>query len=893
MPFEFHFDADQEYQIDAVNAVCDLFQGQPRLDGDLVPSGGGFVTVPNRLDLTGERMLANLRQVQEGNGLVPDEKLAPLSGEVKAVNGTVQVAFSNFSVEMETGTGKTYVYIRTALELFRRYGFRKFIIVVPSIAIREGVTKAFQVTEKHFKQLFENTPYHYCVYDSANLTQVRQFALSESVEFMVMTIAAFNKATNIIRNSTDRLQGETPIHLLQATRPILILDEPQNMESERSIAALSLLTPLLALRYSATHRNPYNLIYRLTPYDAYRLGLVKRIEVAGATEVDFNRAFVRVEGIQTVKNTVTAKLCVHRLSKEGTVSEAAVTVRPGDDLRDKTQLPQYQGMVVDEIHPAMRTVRFANGLTLGIGEDSGMNQEAIFREQIAYTVREHAIKQKRLAGKGIKVISLFFVDRVDSYAGPEPVVRRLFEEAFLAHRETLEEWRDLDPSAVQAAYFAQRRTKAGETVLEDSKSGEAQKDEQAYDLIMRDKERLLSFDDPHCFIFSHSALREGWDNPNVFQICTLHQTASEVKKRQEIGRGVRLAVDQSGERIWDEDLNILTVVANESYQEYVTRLQEEVEQEFGSPNAAPRPADARERAVVRPRKEYKLRDDFKELWGRIKHKTRYSVTINTDRLLDDVLHDLDEQTISPPQLRVDTALLQVGSGGFEAVQIGTHVDEAPAQSHTPLDVLRALEHLMLQTSPPMRLTRRTLVAIFERTTNREAALRNPQEFAAVATATIKRHLSDQLVRGIEYEKTGEWFEMGLLDEEFESWRAYLEPADKSYYEQVVCESGPEHEFVKGLESREDVLLYFKLPRWFKVTTPIGEYTPDWAIVMKNPRPEGEPLLYLVRETKSTANLDDLHPDERRKIQCGRRHFVDALGMGPEGYRVVVHPSDLP
>ena len=886
------FEADQEYQIEAVNAVCDLFEGQPRTEADITSSGGGFPAIPNRLDIVDERLLAKLRQVQERGDIEPDEKLRPLNGEVKTADGTATVGFANFTVEAETGTGKTYIYIRTALELHRRYGLCKFIIVVPSIAIREGVLKTFQVTRKHFRELFGNTPYHYSVYDSANPTQVANFARDDGVDFLVMTLAAFNKASNVIHSPSEPLQGETPIHLLQATRPILILDEPQNMESERSIAALANLAPLFALRYSATHRNPYNLVYRLTPYDAYRLGLVKRIEVAGTTLSDFNRPFIRVQAVQTAKNTVTAKLAVHRLSKDGTGKESDITVRPGDDLRAKTNLPHYDGLVVEEIHPALQTVRFASGLTLGVGQDSGGDRETLFKEQIAYTVRQHAAKQKRLADRGIKVISLFFIDKVDNYVGEDAVIRRLFDEAFMAQRHTLDSWQGLEPEAVQAAYFAQRRTKAGEVILEDSKSGETQKDQDAYDLIMRDKERLLSFEDPHCFIFSHSALREGWDNPNVFQICTLHQTASEMKKRQEIGRGVRLAVNQQGERVREPEANVLTVVANESYEDYVRHLQDEVEQEFGRRDAMHKPPRAG-RVTVHPRKEYRLREEFRELWERIKHKTRYCVHIDTERLVADVVHELDRQTISAPRVRIDTGMVQVGELGFEAVQIGTRSAAAATEVHSPLQVLRAMEHLMLQTSPPMRLTRQTLVEVFRRTRNREAGLRNPQEFAAVATGIIKRHLADQLVRGIEYEKIGEWYEMDLLEEDFESWREHLQPAGKSYYDQVVCESGPESDFVRDLESREDIILYVKLPHWFTVTTPIGEYNPDWAIVMRSPEADGEPLLYLVRETKSTTVLDRLHPDERRRIECARSHFCDALGMGSEGYRVVTAASELP
>jgi len=291
--------------------------------------GVAFTAMSNRLDLDANTLLDNLRAVQEKRNLPSDNALQCIEETIETANGQATGRFPNFSVEMETGTGKTYVYVRTALELFRRYGFRKFIVVVPSVAVREGVLKTFSVTRRHLLELYDNTPYRYYAYDSISLSQVRQFVGSESVEFMVMTLDSFNKAANVIRQETDRLQGETPIHLIQAARPILILDEPQNMESEKSVAALATLAPLFALRYSATHRNPYNLVYRLTPFDAYRQGLVKRIEVASVVkDDDFNQVFLRVDDIKAQGKSITAKVAVHVLMKDGSIKEKVVTVKP-------------------------------------------------------------------------------------------------------------------------------------------------------------------------------------------------------------------------------------------------------------------------------------------------------------------------------------------------------------------------------------------------------------------------------------------------------------------------------------------------------------------------------------------------------------------------------------
>ncbi|MEW5786156.1 MAG: DEAD/DEAH box helicase family protein, partial [Bacillota bacterium] len=555
----FKFDASQEFQIRAVESVVSLLEGQPYIETELqFRWGAGFAAVANRLDLDGNTLLDNLKAVQAGNNLPEDTELRLIEAEIETGEGQKEIRFPNFSVEMETGTGKTYVYIRTALELYRRYGLRKYIIVVPSIAIREGVLKTLRITEQHLRELYGNLPYRYYVYDSGNLSQIRQFALSDSVEIMVMTIDSFNKASNVIKQTTDRLQGETPIHLVQAARPILILDEPQNMESELRIKALAALYPLFALRYSATHRNPYNLVYRLTPFEAYRQGLVKRVEIAGVEQEDeANRVFIRLEGIKTEKKTLTARIAVHKLMKNGTVKEQVVTVKPGDALEPKTNRSEYAPFVVEEIDAGSGCLRFANGIELRLGEARGADYEAIFEAQIRYAVEEHFRKQERFKEANIKILTLFFIDRVDNYVREDGIIRRLFIKAFNELKCKYPAWMDVDPLKVQAAYFAARRVKGGETVYEDSKTGESEKDREAYDLIMRDKERLLSFDEPTCFIFSHSALREGWDNPNVFQICTLNQTASEIKKRQEIGRGIRLAVNQTGDRVRDERVNVL------------------------------------------------------------------------------------------------------------------------------------------------------------------------------------------------------------------------------------------------------------------------------------------------------------------------------------------------
>ena len=856
------FDAHQPFQVRAVEAVADLLDGQPPVEAAVDLGPGDLPAVANRLDLGEERLLANLRRVQEDNGIRPDDGLRPMEEEIEAPGGTRTVRFPNFSVEMETGTGKTYVYLRTMLELFHRYRLRKFIVVVPSVAIREGVLKSLVLTRDHFARLYGNTLLRHAGYDASSRSQVSQFALSGSVEVLVMTIDAFNKAANIIRRSADRLQGRAPIEYIQAARPVLILDEPQNMESPKSRAALASLDPLLALRYSATHRRPYNLVCRLTPFDAYRQGLVKRIEVASVSrEEDAGRPWIRVAGVRSGQRSVTARLAVRKSSAGGGVRESTLTVRAGDSLADKTGRSEYRGFDVDEIDAGREVVRFANGVELRAGEEHGPDQEALFREQIRLTVDEHFRKQARLRAAGIKVLSLFFIDRVANYAGPDGLIRRLFDEAFDALKGGWPEWRDLAPEAVQAGYFAHRRRRGAVEWL-DSVSGESAEDAAAYALIMRDKEALLSFpaaadDDEErrrkrvAFLFSHSALREGWDNPNVFQICTLNQSVSEVRKRQEVGRGMRLCVDQEGRRVRDGEINVLTVVANESYRRYAAGLQTEIAEEYraeiesrcGRPLSALGEAERRRleeeygagilppaprRAGSRPSagRDGEPGPEFRRLWERVEARTRFALRIDTDRLVAGAIGELESRPLSRPGLTVARGRIQVkGSGAFEAQARGETRGVAAEGGSLLPNLLETMADLLERASPPVRLTRRTLLEVFRAAPDPEAALASPHEFAAAAAAGLRRSLAGLLAGGVKYERRDGWYEMSQVEE------------------------GDPLSFA-GLEGRGGVELCARLPRSFTVPTPAGACDPDWAVVTSR---EGEGWrLYLLPEAEADA-----------------------------------------
>lgn len=573
----------QDFQERAVNAVADLFKGQEKANAtfsiadnsaqmDFLQNEFGF---GNKLLLDKETLVANLQNVQKSQSLPQTE-----ADTSKALP---------ISIEMETGTGKTYVYTKTILELHKRYGFTKFIIVVPSVAIREGVNKSFQITEEHFKNQYDSVPYRYFIYNSGKLSDVRAFATSNNIEIMIINIDAFKKAENIINQEQDKLNGETAMRYIQDTNPVVIIDEPQSVDNTpKAKEAIAALNPLCVLRYSATHREKQNLVYRLTPVDAYQMGLVKQICVISNSIInDSNKPYIALKSVSAT-NGFTAKIEMDIEDKSGKVSRKTITVKPNDDLYVLSGHRQlYEEYVVSGIDctPGYECVEFANSECVMLGKAIGSVDENVMkRAQIYHTIKTHLDKELRLADKGIKVLSLFFIDEVKKYRtedGGKGIYAEMFESCY---REliskpkyaVLKEKFNIDVAKAHNGYFSQ--DKKGK--YKDTK-GDTQADDDTYNTIMKDKEWLLSFDCPLRFIFSHSALKEGWDNPNVFQVCTLIDQKSVFTCRQKIGRGLRLCVNQDGERIEDKDINVLHVVANESFAEFADKLQKEIEDETG------------------------------------------------------------------------------------------------------------------------------------------------------------------------------------------------------------------------------------------------------------------------------------------------------------------------
>ena len=588
---------EQQYQTDAVNSIVDIFDGcqvkeslftidiskgiYEGLQGKGVSYELGY---SNKCTIGEGEMLENVRKIQERNNI---KKKKSLDGR-------------NFTIEMETGTGKTYVYTKTILELNKKYGFTKFIVVVPSIAIKEGVHKSFKITEEHFKLKYDNVVYNYFVYDSNKLNRIQQFATSSNIEIMIINIDAFRKSfddptkenkANLIHRPTDKLSGNKPIDLISGTNPIVIIDEPQSVDNtQKSKEAIKSLNPLCTLRYSATHKVMYNLMYRLTPVDAYQQHLVKSIEVSSVmSDEQTAKPYVKLLGVSNDKG-FRAKLEIFvRNKKDGSIEKKTVTAKVGSDLWDLSNEVDYyhsNGYVVDDMNAEKgeEDIIFTNGEYLHLGEAIGeVNDEAIKRAQIRETIDIHLSKELKYIGKGIKVLSLIFIDKVSNYRLYETngetkgKYAKWFEEEYAqlingkySRLKTMYPNICFDPTRVHEGYFS----KDGKGRLKDT-NGETSDDDTTYSLIMQEKEKLLGFDEPVRFIFSHSALKEGWDNPNVFQVCTLIETKDTFTKRQKVGRGLRISVNQSGERVMDYKFNTLSVIANESYKEFATTLQKE------------------------------------------------------------------------------------------------------------------------------------------------------------------------------------------------------------------------------------------------------------------------------------------------------------------------------
>jgi type III restriction enzyme len=852
---KFKFTKNLDYQLDAIDAVVGIFDTGRNIvkkEGDFVLQNARAI-IGNELEVDEGRILKNVQALQEQN------KIEPKVEKVESLD---------FSVEMETGTGKTYVYLRTVLELNQKYGLKKFIILVPSVAIREGVLKTIEQTKDHFREIY-NTNFGYFAYDSDKLSQVRDYIQSNDIQIMIMTIQSFNADTRVLRDTPDRFNGEKPINLIAETKPVVIMDEPQNMDTDLAKDSISDLKPLFKLRYSATHKEVHNLVYKLTPVEAYRRGLVKKISVFGVKEDNAGVFLFKVKEIITKKGeNPKAKVLIEVKKADGTYEQKEVTLQAGKDLyRESKKNDKYEGLLVQDIDANHERVELSDGKQYEFDQEDD-NKEIIFRTQVRETIKAHFDKQKEI-GENVKVLSLFFIDKVDNYIHEDSLLRNIFNEEFVKLQGNYTKFKNVDVKTVHKGYFASKKVK-GVVEFKDSTSGSSKEDKETYDLIMKNKEQLLSFSEPVSFIFSHSALKEGWDNPNIFQICTLRETHSLMKKRQEIGRGLRLPVDVSGNRITDNpEISVLTVIANSSYEEYAGGLQQEFEE-----------AGYKGQTDIRNAKEKKIKikttkhldsEEFKELWKRISKRTRFSLEVLTDTLVKEAVKKINELSI-----KNITVTVEKGQVYFDKEGNLRSIRDANSSGYK-LDKKANLPNIVYRISKEVGITRKTVYNILSEVENLDLIFDNTEEYIRSVVLIIKTELNNLLVNdGLRYIPTGDSWEIKLLFSDFEALPSKTVKSERSVFERVVFDSKGEEEFAISLENSQHVKVYTKLPRGFEVDTPLGKYIPDWAIVWKTE--EGDKL-YLVRETKfEYSNLEhELTWEENNKIKCAEKHF-ESIGV---------------
>lgn len=852
----FKFSKSLDYQLAAIKAVVEVFDtGKNMIQQESVfEMTSVSKIISNSLDVTPERLLGNIQTIQTQN------KIEPVISSLDSMD---------FSIEMETGTGKTYVYLRTILELSQKYGLKKFIILVPSVAIREGVIKTISQLKGHFEELYGMDITKACFeYDSAKLSRVREFAQSVDLKVMIMTVQSFaGNERLVMRQKPDRFNGEQPINLIAETHPIVIMDEPQNMESDLAKAAIADLHPLFKLRYSATHKEVHNLLYRLTPIDAYQKGLVKKIAVYGVRDDTVGKFIFRINAIETQKGEAPkVRVVMEVKNSNGDFLSKEILLKAGDDLERKTRNPLYHDLIINDIDASRGRIELSDGSYHQMLAESE-NKEAIFRTQIRETIKTHFDKQAEL-GDAVKVLSLFFIDKVANYIHDNSLIRVIFVEEFERLKWRYERFKNLEASDVHRGYFASKKEK-WKNIVQDTK-WDSKIDREAYDLIMKNKEQLLSFEEKVSFIFSHSALKEGWDNPNVFQICTLRDIGAERERRQIIGRWLRLPVDIHGDRVYDERTNVLTVIANESYEEYVSGLQSEFDAAGYIGGISTNNAKEKKIIVKTLEKNMKL-EEFKMLWEKISKRTKCSLSIDTEKLIAIAVGKINGIDINNLVVTVDKVDVTFGQDGkvetiFKNQSAGVRIEKT-------ISIPNILDRIVRETG----LTRETIRTILFQIETLDLLFENPEDYIRSVVVMVTATMNDMLINeGLKYIPTGDAWEIQLLFQEFETLPSKSIESTRWAFERVVFDSEGEKKFALSLEHSSNVVVYTKLPRWFRIETPLGDYIPDWAIVWKT---ENGEKLFFVRETKfGYSNLRiELPLVEQQKILCGEKHF-EAIGF---------------
>lgn len=983
----------QQYQEDAALAIVKCFEGQPKGSRqDLIGRREKKIDLTNwnqnsvediisfgnnKIMLTSEELRKNIRKVQKQNNL----------------DYTDNQGYENYSIEMETGTGKTYTYIKTMYELNKAYGWSKFIVIVPSIAIREGVLKSFQITEEHFQELYKKK-IRFFVYNSnnsSNIANINNFAEDNSIQVMIMNYQAFNtksKNNRRIYEELDELQSRKPIDVLKATNPILIIDEPQKMGKTEEM--LKEFKPLFIIRYSATHKEKfkYNMVYRLDAVDAYNQKLVKKINVKGI-ELLHNKSedtYLYLDRVEISKSDPVAYIEIETKSSTG-VTKKTKKFSAGANLFELSGgLEEYRGYVISEINAQNMSydiVKFTNGKEITTGQIIGdAEEDYMARIQIRETIRSHFEKEREYYKKGIKVLSLFFIDEVAKYKVYDENKKahngeyaKIFEEEYNNIFNDYYNFSDgdykkyldsLKGKKVHSGYFsidkkASKGLAEDEQIFIDSKIDDkadgTSSDEDAYDLIMKDKERLLSLDEPVRFIFSHSALREGWDNPNIFQICTLKKSSSEISKRQEIGRGLRICVNNNGDRmdyneLGDDFFNInnLTVIAGESYDSFARSLQNEI-----SENLSRESYDKFEQRIFIDREltnkegkslpidefivnkiyrnfmkndyidendniTHKLKEDiannsvsipevmqdfaeeysklitslftetkieignanknninnlklndnfykkeFQELWNKINIKSIYEVDFDSNELIEKSIKALNEKLIiSKMRVRITEgeqrntmSVSQLKSEDSMVIgKIRNEVYDDFVPVNTKYDLIGCI-------SNDTGLTRHTIIEILKKIREDvfEQFKYNPEEFIRKASSLINEEKATTIIDGITYNKVDDKYSNEIFTENNVSGKLGINAIEvkKNIYDYVITDSQIEMEFAKNLEQGE-ATIYAKLPTGFKISTPFGNYNPDWAIVFDS---KNIKYIYFIAETKGSMQSAQLKGAEKR------------------------------
>lgn len=1013
----------QQYQTDAVDAVVKVFNGQGFHDkinyirdlGNTEQNLSSQVSFDENeimddtgyknefVELSDEQLLQNIQNLQSQNNI----KLSP--SLVK------DLGRCSLDIEMETGTGKTYVYIKTMFELNKKYGWSKFIVVVPSIAIREGVKKSFEITVDHFMEYYGKKA-RFFIYNSSNLNQLDNFSSSSGINVMIINTQAFaaslkeggrSKESRIIYSKRDEFGSRRPIDVIKANRPIIILDEPQKMGGAVTQKALKNFNPLFTLNYSATHAKQHNLVYVLDALDAFNKKLVKKIEVKGFEVKNFRGtdSYLYLEQIVlSSKKPPMAKIELE-IGYNKSINRETRILGVGDDLYYVSQeMEQYKGYTISEIDPLRGTVTFTNGEVIKAGDVVGdVSEKDMRRIQIRETILSHFEKEEKLFNMGIKCLSLFFIDEVAKYRqydenGDEVLGEYgvMFEEEYL---NALNEYTTLldtpyqrylkstcsDVSAVHKGYFSIDKM-TGHSIDSKLKRGsEFSDDISAYDLILKNKERLLSFDEPTRFIFSHSALREGWDNPNVFQICTLKHSDSNTAKRQEVGRGLRLCVNQNGNRMDVEscgasvhDINTLTVIASESYKTFVTDLQSDIKsvlydrptvasieyfkgkyvkvndvptliddstankiykylirndyiddddkvtdkyrQDIKSGTVAELPdelkpmtdgihtliqavyddsvlkdmfTDGHETKVKdNPLNENFAKKEFQALWREINHKYAYTVDFDSEELIKKSISHIDEKLFVSELQYTTTIGRQKDEMNEYEVERGASFagEKTRTQTLKHAETSQIKYDLIGKIAEGTTLTRKTVSAILQgiRMDKIHMFKNNPEEFISKVIRLINEQKATMIVEHISYDTIEGEYDSNIFTAEKNTQsfdKAFL--AKKAIQDYVFtdgsAEKSIERKFAEDLDRADEVCVYAKLPRTFQIPTPVGNYSPDWAIAFYEDKVKH---IFFIAETKGTMESLELRPIEQAKISCAKKLFNEMSNS-----KVVYHDVD--